>query len=56
MNVVKPVTLHTLRHSFATYLLENDTHLIYIQQFLGHTRSKTTEIHTYVSDGSYKSY
>jgi integrase/recombinase XerD len=50
--ITKAVTLHSLRHSYATHLLENGINLRYIQEILGHQSPKTTQLYTHVSSES----
>jgi site-specific recombinase XerD len=47
--IQKKVSVHTLRHSFATHLLEQGVEIPYIQNLLGHSDSRTTSIYLHVA-------
>jgi len=54
IGIKKKVTVHSLRHSFASHLLDNGTDIRFIQELLGHKHLSTTQIYTHINPASVK--
>ncbi|MBI5808932.1 MAG: site-specific integrase [Ignavibacteriales bacterium] len=54
VGIKKKVTVHSLRHSFASHLLDNGTDIRFIQELIGHKHLSTTQIYTHINPASVK--